>query len=499
MKYFLGIDNGGTLTKAGLFDQKGRELAVATCPAELRHPQKGFEEIDRKTLWDANARAIRSVLEKASVPPEQIACVAVAGHGNGMYLVDENGELLVGIHSTDTRAQAYVDRWNADGTWESLLPKTTQATWAAQPNALFRWFQDHDPETLRKARWLFMVKDYIRYCLTGRAAMERTDASATSLLNNNTCQYDSELLDAWGISECRRLLPPLVGTFDLCGYVTADAARKTGLAEGTPVAGGMFDIDAAGLAAGMTDATSLCLISGTWGNNQYIAPEPVVSKEVFMTTCYSIPGFYLMLEGSATSAANLEWFLREFLRADRELLQLRGGAETIYDRVNAEMAATTPKDCETVFLPYLYTSPVHRDAKGALLGLDAWQCRGHILRAICEGIVFGHCWHIDRLLQFRNMPDKILLAGGASKSPLWSQMFADILRVPVEIPDGSELGTLGAAIAGAVAVGEYPDASAACAAMVRFSRTFLPNPDWADVYQKKHDRFRELLWKLYER
>ena len=127
------------------------------------------------------------------------------------------------------------------------------------------------------------------------------------------------------------------------------------------------------------------------------------------------------------------------------------------------------------------------------MGLDGWQTRGHVLRAIYEGIVFSHRWHMERLLQFRAPPARIRLSGGAARSEIWVQMFADILQTPVEVPSGTELGALGAAIGAAVAAGCYPTYEAACAAMVRMSRTCEPNRALADVYQAKYARYRKVL------
>lgn len=491
--YYLGIDNGGTMTKAAIFNQFCRQIAVCTEKVELIHPQHGWEEVNINQLWESNARAIRNVCQQYGIDPSEIASIACTGHGNGMYLVDAAGNGLVGIRSTDTRARSYIEQWTRDKTLDSILPKTMQAIWPAQPNALLRWYMDNDPATLARAKWLFMIKDFIRYRLTNEAYMEVTDVSGTSLLNNLTGDWDDDVLQAWGVESLRRILPPIVSSTQICGRVTAQAAQETGLKEGTPVAGGMFDIDAVGLGVGMVDDQSLCLISGTWGNNQYISKTPVVSKDVFMTTCYSIPGYYLMLEGSATSASNLEWFITTLFKADKELLAQKDKDASIYDLVNSEIANTKPEDCGLVFLPYLYASPVDMDAKSCFFGLDAWQNRGHLLRAVCEGIVFGHYWHINRLLKFRTMPNPILLAGGAAKSPIWCQMFADIFQTVVRIPDATELGALGAAIAANVAVGGYPDLETACKNVVRFSQTYYPNPALADVYRKKRERFNRIL------
>ena len=423
-KYLLGTDNGCTMSKAALFTLDGKELAVASRKTETLTPKPGFLERDVPEMWTTTAEAIREVVATSAVDPADIACVACAGHGNGLYLIDADGNPVCNaIMSTDSRAREISDKWLADGLGKEVRPKTMQSIWPAQPNALLLWFKHNQPEVLDKAAWVLMAKDLIRYKLTGQVHAELTDFSGTSLLNNATCDYDDDLLAAFGIADLRPLLPPIVRAADVVGQVTAQAAVETGLKEGTPVAGGLFDIDACGLSVGLLDESQLCMIAGTWGNNQYISKTPVISQDVFMTSCYSIPGYYLMLEGSATSASNLEWFVTEFFGAERKLAEEQGGS--VYDVCNELVAATEPEDANIVFLPFLYGSNVSPDAKSCLVGLNGWHTRGHVLRAIYEGVVFGHRTHVDRLLRFRSMPATIRLTGGAARSDEWLQIFAD--------------------------------------------------------------------------
>ena len=492
-QYLLGIDNGSTMVKATVFGTDGREVSGAARKVKLLSPQPGWSEADMEELWQLTAEAVREAVSRAGIDPAGIACVACTGHGNGLYLVDPTGRpVRPAIRGTDTRARKYIDRWQADGVDRAIRAKTMQAIWPAQPNALLRWLRDHEPESLRRAAANLTCKDYVRLRLTGEIWQERTDISGCSLIDVGTGDYDLQVLEAFGIADMRRLLPPLKRSEDLCGTVTRAAAAATGLRPGTPVAGGMFDIDACGLASGMIDETQLCMIVGTWGNNQYISRTPVVHENVFMTTCYAIDGYYLMLEGSATSASNLEWFASEFFAAERAELERTGGG-SVYELCNELVARTRPEEAGIVFLPFLYGCNVSLDGKAALFGLDGWQSRGHLLRAVYEGIVFSHRWHMERLLQFRPPPERIRLSGGAARSSVWVQMFADILQTPVEVPAGTELGALGAAIAAAVAAGLYPTYQAACAAMVRISRTCEPDAALANVYQTKYARYRKVL------
>ncbi len=491
-QYLLGIDNGCTVSKAALFTTDGTEVAVASRKSEMLDTHPGWAEFDIHRIWTNAAEAIKEVIQKAGVQPQDIACVACTGHGNGLYLVDADGKpVRNAIGSADSRARQYIEQWGSDGTIDRIRPKTMQAIWPAQPNALLRWLRDHEPETIERARWVLMCKDYVRAQLTGEIYMELTDMSGTSLMNVGTGEYDDEVLDAWGLADMKHMLPPLKRSADLCGTVTSEAAAATGLAVGTPVAGGMFDIDACGLSSGLVDETQLCMIVGTWGNNQYISKTPVVSENVFMTSCYSIPGYYLMLEGSATSASNIEWFVTQFFEAEKERLASEGG--NVYELCNDLVAGTQPADTGIVFLPFLYGSNVSLDGKSCFFGLDGWQNRGHVLRAIYEGVVFAHLWHVERLLQFREMPERIRLTGGAARSEVWAQIFADIFQVPVEVPSGTELGALGAAICAAVACGAHASYEDACKTMVRMARMHGPNRELAPLYKKKYARYKRLL------
>ena len=102
-----------------------------------------------------------------------------------------------------------------------------------------------------------------------------------------------------------------------------------------------------------------------------------------------------------------------------------------------------------------------------------------------EGIALGHKVHVEKLLSARPAPEAVRLAGGAARSPLWAQMFADVLELPVEIVETEELGTLGCAMAAAVATGEFPDLKAAAREMVHVRARIHPDPASSRAYRGK--------------
>ncbi len=484
----LGIDNGGTVTKAALYDTAGTELAVSAVKTEMLFPCPGHAEKDMEALWAANVRVISEVLRKAAVAPSAVAAVAVTGHGNGMYLVDSAGKPVgAGINSADLRAADYVTRWQSDGTFERVLPHTCQTLWAAQPAALLAWFRDHRPRELERTRWVLMCKDYIRYRLTGEICAEVTDYSGINLMDVRRLCYDGDVLAAYGLQGVADKLPPVRGSAEVCGRVTAAAAEATGLKEGTPVAGGLFDISSCAIASGITDSERLCLIAGSWSINEYISPAPVQDRDVFMNSAYCIPGYWLITEASATSASNLEWVVSELMCAEREQAQARG--ESVFDLVNRMVDGVAPGDSQVTFLPFLYGSNEGSGASAGFLGLHGWHGRAHMLRAVYEGVVFSHKRHLERLLRHRPAARAARIAGGAARSDVWVQMFSDVLGLPIEVTACEELGAMGAAICGGVGVGIFGSFEDAVRKMVRVSRTVEPRASLGPVYQDKYRRY----------
>jgi L-xylulokinase len=490
--YLLGIDNGGTVTKAALYDTAGAEIAVASIKTRMLFPSPGHTEKDMEELWAVNTRVVSDVIAKAGVDAGNIAGVAVTGHGNGLYLVDAQGKpVRAGINSADSRASAIVEKWYADGTAARALPLTCQSIWPAQPVALLAWLSEHEPDVLARARWVFMCKDYIRYRLTGEAWAEATDFSGTSLVNVRDLRYDQGLLEMFGIAAVKNTLPPLRGSAEICGQVTREAAAATGLREGTPVAGGLFDIDACALATGVTEPGQMCIIAGSWSINECISAAPVQSPDLFMTSSYCIPGFWLLTEASATSASNLEWFVSQFMGTEDAEARARG--RSVYESCNAMVEATQAAESEVVFLPFLFGSNAGPRASSCFFGLHGWHTKAHMVRAVFEGIVFSHRTHVDRLLPFSGAPRVARISGGAAKSPVWVQMFADVLGLPIEVTAAEELGALGAAMCAGIAVGVFPSYQEAVTRMVRVSRTVHPRGELAAVYEKKYQRYRRCV------
>ncbi|MFC7395482.1 FGGY-family carbohydrate kinase [Scopulibacillus cellulosilyticus] len=494
--YLLGIDNGGTVTKAALYTLTGKEAAIASRKTNMIMPKPFHTERDIDELWDANVAVIKEVIRKSGIDAHRIAGISITGHGNGLYLTTKDGKPTYnGIISTDQRAKKYIYKWYADPRFETdVLPKTMQSVWAGQPVALLAWLKDHDPAVIEQTDYIFMVKDFLRFKLTGEACLELTDVSGTSLLNVRDQCFDKDLLEFFGLHDFISKLPPLRHSTDICGYVTEEAAQITGLKEGTPIAGGLFDIAASAVASGLAEENKLCIVAGTWSINEFITKKPVIDKDLFMTSIYCLPNYWLTTEASPTSASNLEWFIDRFLSKEKIEAEMQG--RSVYDLCNELVASTDPRESDLLFFPFLFGSNSVPNANGCFIGMNSWHKQKHFVRAVYEGIVFSHMYHIERLFKYSRKPGASRIAGGVTKSDVWMQMFADCLQIPLEMVEVKEHGTLGTAMCAGVMTGHYKSIKQAADKMVKVERIIQPKKENASIYEGKYKRYKETLKKM---
>ena len=494
MKYLVGIDNGGTFSKVAIFDENGKQYSSFSVPTKVISPRPGYAQRDMTQLWESNVNAIRHAISESGIDAKDIAAVSLSGHGKGLYLLGKNREpAYYGIMSTDTRAWRYVKEWYENGTNQKVYQKTMQEILAWQPVSLLAWLRDYEPEALNNTKFIFSVKDFVRYMLTGEAYGEYTDFSGGNLINLVTGEYDLELLKLFDLEMIFDKLPPLRQSSDICGYVTEEAAICTGLPEGIPVAAGMFDVDACGIASGLLDEDKMCMIAGTWSINEFITKQPVINGTVALNSMFCIPGYYLVEESSPTSAGNMEWFIRNMMDAKES-----------YQKANTWVESIEPQDSNVLFLPFLNGSNEDPLAKGSFIGLTAYHTKKHMLRAIYEGVVFSHLTHVKKLLQNREKPESIFLSGGAANSDVWVQIFADVMQTEIAVIKDKELGAQGAAMAAGIAAGIYRDYQDAGDKTISISKVVKPRLSYKSIYEEKYARYRAVvdalnpIWSQFE-
>lgn len=493
-KYLLGLDAGNTVIKAVIFDLAGREVAHAGEEGHSRMPCPGHVERDLGELWANAKRVIRTCLDKAGIAASDIAAIGCAGHGNGLYALDRDGEPLIGIQSIDTRATGLVEEWAAEGVGDRTYPIARQRPWPSQTPTLLAWLKRYQPDVFKRIGTVFYSKDFVVNRLTGERVSEMSDMSGAGLLDLAARCYDGALMEAYGLGDCMDLLPRLIESADIAGTVTEAVANETGLAAGTPVIGGLFDVVASALGSGVSRTGSASIIVGTWSINQVIIDGPDLDGPVFMSSTFDRTR-YLAMENSATSAANLEWLVREFFEVEH--------AEGVspFDATCALAAEVAPAADDPLYHPYLYGAQQDGHARAGFYGIAGWHTKGHLIRALLEGVAFGHRQHIETIRKAGATFDEAVLSGGGSRSRLWPQIFADVLTVPVTVALSRETGALGAAIAAGTGVGLFADFTEGADAMVRTDRHYTPDSALAAHYDRRYALYKDIteamtpLWR----
>ena len=482
-RYLLGLDAGNTVIKAVLFDLDGRQVSAFALDGRSSTPAPGHVERDLDELWRNAREAIGGCIAEAGIDPGQIAAIGCAGHGNGLYLLDRSDRPLIGIQSLDTRAAGLAEELAAT-VGEKLHAICLQTPWPSQTPVLLSWLRRNRPETYERAGALIMCKDYITFKLTGRKVSDISDMSGCGLLRMPDGRYDANLLALYGLEGAEDLLPPPIDPADIAGTVTAEAAEETGLAVGTPVVAGYFDVISSALGSGVVAPGAASIIAGTWSINQVISSAPVVDPSVFMVSAFG-PDRYMNMDNSATSASNLEWYVRE-------LVERGGHRSDPFAYCNARLAEVSPRADDPFFHPYLYGSSLGAEYRAGFYGLAGWHGEGHLLRALFEGVVFEHRRHIEVLKKAGVSFETATLSGGGSRSPHWPQMFADCLGVPISIAEAQETGALGAAIGAGIGAGLFADYEEGVHRMTRIRQEFEPDAALGAHFDRRYAMYREL-------
>ncbi|MCG0276539.1 MAG: carbohydrate kinase [Thermosediminibacteraceae bacterium] len=488
--YLLGIDNGLTNSKAALFDLEGREIAVASRRYEVVNLKPTWVEGDAEKLWQNTAKCIREVIEKSGISPAEIEAVGFTGHGNGLYIVDGEGSLLrPGIGSQDARAVDIIEGYKKSGDYQKISSITMGQPYPGQPGPLLRWIKQNEPEFYRRIGGILMCKDLIRFKLSGELYSDLNDMSGNGLLDFKSKQYSLQLMELYGIPEMYDKLPPLAMSHEIVGRVTKEAAKQTGLVEGTPCAAGMMDVAACAVGSGVIEPGTAAVVVGTWSINEVVTDQP--AENMIMNMHFVLPGKVLVLDGSATSAINLEWFVNQL--GGNAVLEAEKKGISKFDVINEAVASLPPGGTGVLYHPFIASPNVHPRGRAGFFNIAQGHTFKDLARAVYEGITFVHKWHIDRLRSTGCNIKKARLSGGGARSDVWSQMFADVLEVPVEVVSVSEIGALGVAIAAGIGVGIYPDYTSACSRAVKIRAVFEPNPENTATYLERYDEWISLI------
>ena len=470
-------------------DEAGKVIASGAEEHEaFQSPKPGWAEQDPRDWWRACGLAVRKVLQSANLRAEDIACVGFSGQMHGAVLLDAQDEVVrSAIIWCDQRSEAQSKKLEELFGLETLIQLTCNPPLTNFTLTKLLWVRETEPENWARVAHVMLPKDYVRFRLTGERAIDMADASGTLLLDVTHRRWSTEVLSKSGIDV--GLLPALYESPQVCGKVSDAGAEATGLKAGTPVVAGAGDQAAGAVGMGIARAGAVSATIGTSGVVFAATDRPALDpKGRLHTFCHAIPGRWHVM--GVTQAAGLS--LRFF--RDRFGVLSKDGRDP-YDILAEEASAVPPGSEGAFWAPYLMgerTPHLDPNARAALVGLTASHTRGHIIRAVMEGVAYSLK---DTFTIFEEMEipvTSIRLGGGGARSPLWRQIQADVYAHEVEIVAAEEGAAYGAAILAGTGAGAWSSVDEACDKVVRVASRIAPNRAAAKTMKRGYRKYRKI-------
>jgi xylulokinase len=335
-----------------------------------------------------------------------------------------------------------------------------------------------------------LPKDYVRFRLTGDRAIDQADASGTLLLDVAKRTWSREVLSGTGIDES--FLPKLYESPEVCGKLNQAGASVTGLKVGTPVVAGAGDQAAGAVGMGIVRAGVVSATIGTSGVVFAATDRPALDPRGRLHTfCHAIPGRWHVMGVTQAAGLSLRWFRDTFGLARNAA----PGDRDPYEFLSEEAAAAAPGAEGLLWAPYLMgerTPHLDPKARGALVGITPSHHRGHIIRAILEGVAFSLKDSFSIFEEMKVPVTRIRLGGGGARSGLWRQIQADVYAHEVEIVEAEEGAAYGAAILAAVGARHFASVDEACDAVIRVASRVPPNSSSSVTLQETYATYRRL-------
>jgi xylulokinase len=486
---FLGIDVGTGGTRALVIDEAGHMVASATEEHEpFASPQIGWAEQRPEDWWRACGIAVRKALNRANLSADRIACVGFSGQMHGAVMLDAADAVVrPALIWCDVRTEKQCLEFTRKVGAERLIRLACNP---ALPNftlTKFLWVRENEPAKWQRVRSVMLPKDYVRFRLTGERAIDVADASGTLLLDVAKRRWSSEVLQAAEIDAS--MLPRLYESQDVCGKVSETGAAATGLKPGTPVVAGAGDQAAGATGMGIVTPGAVSATIGTSGVVFAATDRPALdSRGRLHTFCHAVPGRWHVMGVTQAAGLSLRWFRDQFGSG------VADGRDP-YDRLTDEAAAAPVGSDGLLWAPYLMgerTPHLDPNARGALIGLTASHTRGHVIRAILEGVAFSLKDSFTLFAEMGVPVNRIRLGGGGARSPLWRQIQADVYGREVEIVEAEEGAAYGAAILAGVGAGRWSTVDAACNEIVRTAGRTQPQPEAAERMAAQYHSYRRM-------
>lgn len=477
---YIGVDLGTSAVKLLLVDGEGKIQNSVTKEYPLSFPHPGWSEQEPLDWWNACTEGIRELL--SGFDGALVAGIGCGGQMHGLVALDADDQVIrPAILWNDGRTFAEVEYLNGQIGKEKLSAYTANIAFAGFTAPKILWMKKNEPDNFARIAKIMLPKDYINYRLTGVHSCDYSDASGMLLLDVQNRKWSEEMLRICDVK--KEQLPALYESYEVIGTVTPEAAALLGIGADVKVIAGAGDNAAAAVGTG-TVGNGDCNISLGTSGTIFISSDTfgVDSFNSLHSFDHANGAYHLM--GCMLSAASCnKWWCDEILKTKDYAGEQQGITDEKLGRNNV------------FFLPYLMgeRSPINdTDARGTFTGLTMDASREDMVLAVLEGVSFAirDSFEVAKALGIEIKKSK--LCGGGAKSPLWRKIMANVLNIPLEIPQAEEGPGYGGAMLAMVGCGLYPTVRDCADALVKTAKVIEPDLGIAARYEAQYRKFQKI-------
>ena len=475
----LGLDIGTTSTKGVLFDLAGAEVARGSSPAYRNLTRRaGWVEQEPEEIWQAVLTAVSQTLSQA--PPNiTVKAICIAAQSGSLLPADADGNPVYPLITwLDGRSQQLVQQWKDEGLEARVKQISGWSLYPGLPLPNIAWLRQNDPVTFAAARRYLSVNDFIAHRLTGQFVSNPSNGGGMQLIDIRTGNWSDELCGLAGILP--EQLSPIQLAGAVIGEILPEVRRATGLSDGVVLINGGHDQGCTALGLGITSPGKMLLACGTaWVFTGVMnAPELGSVPAALDWNFHAMRDRYTISQSLGGLGASLEWWLTQAWRGVDGKVSRREMFAALDDELKGAKG-----NSRLLFRPLTggHSDPATTQ-RGGFSGLQLSHSRADMARAILESAAFELRWALQSIQQAGLPIERLWMVGGAAQSPHWPQILADVLGIPIRLPQYDNWPALGTAVMAGVSLGAFESVAEGVTHFQKPARDLLPDERMREWY-----------------
>lgn len=493
MNYILAFDVGTQSTKAVLIGTDGKVYATHEEFYEFLLPKPGWVEQRPSDYWQTICDTTKGVCKTLDFTKEKVLAMVFSTQAMGIIPVSADGEILHNnISWVDGRASVQAKKIMKRFLGEFIFEKISGVVISGKdviPKLL--WLKENEPDIYNKTHKFLDVNGYLKFMCTGKMFAEWSGASSYAF-NIKKKDWEHLFFKIAGIDNAK--LPDLVSPTDLVGTLTEKAANELGLPQDVKVFGGCDDTQSAAIGSTQTKHNQGHIYLGSSAWIGVSIDDNHTHKNGVACLTSANPKSNLLVGITESAGVNIEWALEKFYSKEKE------DGINIYDLMEKEVAEVASGADNLIFTPWFQgerTPITSTTIRSTIFNLSLEHGRGHIMRALLEGIGYNLLWTINNIKRdYKIELKELVVIGGGSQNDAWMQSLSNILNCPLRTTTEPKMaGAIGCAMTAFVGLGIDGDFSK----IINYNpiyKSFTPQKEHQAVYQEMFKSFKNVYKSL---